>query len=70
MVAQVVVEPGEATPAPRAARLLDRTGGTPASATLASVFCIGISGSAVLDAWADLPGPGAVALPSTFLTHN
>jgi len=46
------------------------TTGTPASATLASVFCIAATGVGFLNGFADLPGPGAVALPGTFLTHN
>jgi hypothetical protein len=46
------------------------TVGTPASATLASVFCIGATGNGLVDATADLPGPGAIALPGTFLVHN
>jgi len=44
--------------------------GTPASATLASVFCIAATGNGLVDASADLPGPGAIALPGTFLAHN
>jgi hypothetical protein len=40
----------------------------PANATLASVFCIPAGSFAV--SGADLPGPGAVALPGTFLLHN
>jgi len=46
------------------------TPGTPASATLASVFCIAATGNGLVDASADLPGPGAIALPGTFLAHN
>jgi hypothetical protein len=42
----------------------------PASATLASVFCIPASGNGLVDASANLPGPGAVALPGTFEAHN
>jgi len=42
----------------------------PASATLASVFCIPATGNAVVDAPADLPGPGAVSLPGTYEAHN
>src|SRR5262249_37683483 len=46
------------------------TPGTPNAVTLASVFCIpavpGIAGQLVNSA-ADLPGPGAVSLPGTFL---
>jgi hypothetical protein len=44
--------------------------GTPASATLASVFCIAATGNGLVDASADLPGPGAISLPGTFLAHN
>jgi hypothetical protein len=43
--------------------------GTPASATLASVFCISATGNGTVDASANLPGPGAVSLPGTFLVH-
>jgi hypothetical protein len=46
------------------------TPGTPASATLASVFCIAATGNTVVDGSADLPGPGAVSLIGTFLAHN
>jgi hypothetical protein len=46
------------------------TPGNPASATLASVFCIGATGNGLVDASADLPGPGAVSLPGSFLAHN
>src|SRR5262249_50592836 len=44
--------------------------GTPASATLASVFCIAATNNGLVDASADLPGPGAISLPGTFLAHN
>src|SRR5262249_51017891 len=44
--------------------------GTPASATLASVFCIAATGNGLVDASADPPRPGAIALPGTFLAHN
>ena len=44
--------------------------GTPASATLAAVFCIGATGNGLVDASADLPGPGAVSLPGSFTAHN
>jgi len=44
--------------------------GTPATATLASVFCIGATGNGLVDASADLPGPGAVSLPGAFTVHN
>jgi hypothetical protein len=46
------------------------TVGTPASGTLASVFCIGATGNGLVDATADLPGPGATALPGTALVHH
>src|SRR5262249_4883617 len=46
------------------------TTGTPASATLASVFCVAGEGSGLIDARLNVPGPGAVALPGTFLVHN
>jgi hypothetical protein len=46
------------------------TTGIPASATLASVFCIPAEGSGLLDGSLNVPGPGAVALPGTFLVHN
>jgi hypothetical protein len=46
------------------------TTGTPASATLASAFCIAATSNALVNASADLPGPGAIALPGTFLAHN
>ncbi len=42
------------------------TVGTPTSATLASVFCIAATGNGLVDASANLPGPGAVSLPGTF----
>jgi hypothetical protein len=42
------------------------TRGVPTGATLASVFCIAATGNGLVDASADLPGPGAVALPGTF----
>jgi hypothetical protein len=44
--------------------------GSPSSATLASVFCIAGTGNGLVDASADLPGPGAVSLPGAFLAHN
>jgi hypothetical protein len=44
--------------------------GVPASATLASVFCISATGTLAVDAQANLPGPGATSLPGTFLVHN
>ncbi len=40
--------------------------GTPASATLASVFCIEATGNGLVDASANLPGPGAISLPGSF----
>ncbi|MCI0686194.1 MAG: hypothetical protein L0Y54_02990, partial [Sporichthyaceae bacterium] len=43
------------------------TPGTPATATLASVFCIAATGNGLVDASANLPGPGAVSLPGSFL---
>ncbi len=46
------------------------TNGSPAAATLASVFCIAATGNGLVDASADLPGPGAVSLPGTYLAHN
>src|SRR5262249_6978701 len=39
------------------------TPGSPSSATLAAVFCIAATGNGLVDASADLPGPGAVSLP-------
>jgi hypothetical protein len=46
------------------------TTGVPGPATLASVFCISATGNGLVDASADLPGPGAVSLPGTVLAHN
>jgi hypothetical protein len=46
------------------------TQGTPADATLASVFCIAATGNGLVDASADLPGPGAVSLPGQFLVSG
>jgi hypothetical protein len=46
------------------------TPGSPSSATLASVFCIAGTGNGLVDASADLPGPGAVSLPGAFIVHN
>jgi hypothetical protein len=43
--------------------------GTAATATLASVFCIPSTGNGSIDAVADLPGPGAIALPGSFLVQ-
>jgi hypothetical protein len=45
------------------------TPGTPSGATLASVFCIAATGNGLVDASANLPGPGAVALPGTFVVN-
>jgi len=42
----------------------------PANATLASVFCIPATGNGLVDASANLPGPGAIALPGTYEAHN
>jgi hypothetical protein len=42
----------------------------PAPVTLASVFCIAGTGNALVNASADLPGPGADALPGTYEVHN
>src|SRR5262245_7244871 len=44
--------------------------GTPASATLASVFCIASTPNGLVNFAADLPGPGATSLPGTFLATN
>ena len=41
------------------------TGGAPAAATLASVFCIPPTFNVVIDGVGDLPGPGAVSLQGT-----
>jgi hypothetical protein len=43
--------------------------GVPANGTLASVFCIAATGNGLVDATADLPGPGAVSLPGQFVVH-
>jgi len=43
--------------------------GTPAGATLASTFCIAATGNGLVDASADLPGPGAVSLVGTFTAN-
>jgi hypothetical protein len=40
------------------------------NATLASVFCIPATGNGLVDASADLPGPGAVSLPGIYEAHN
>jgi hypothetical protein len=34
------------------------------------VFCIAATGNGLVDASADLPGPGAISLPGSFLAHN
>jgi hypothetical protein len=44
--------------------------GTPTATKLASTFCLVASGNGLVDASADLPGPGAVSLPGTFNLHN
>ena len=46
------------------------TQGTPATATLASVFCIAATGNGLVDASADLPGPGAISLPGQFVVSG
>jgi hypothetical protein len=43
--------------------------GSPVPATLASVFCVASTGNGLVDASADLPGPGAVSLPGVMLAH-
>jgi hypothetical protein len=43
------------------------TEGVPSDVTLASVFCIPATGNGAIDGSANLPGPGAVSLPGTFL---
>jgi len=40
--------------------------GTPHDTILASTFCIPATGSVLIDAEADLPGPGATSLPGRF----
>jgi hypothetical protein len=45
------------------------TVGVPATATLASVFCIPATGNQLIDGTAALAGPGAVSLPGTFVAH-
>jgi hypothetical protein len=42
----------------------------PANATLAAVFCIPATLNGVVNGAADLPGPGAVALPGRYEAHN
>ena len=44
--------------------------GVPASGTLASVFCLAATGNGIVDAAADLPGPGAVSLPGMFVVNE
>ena len=41
----------------------------PTAVTLSSVFCISATGSGTVNFAADLPGPGAVSLPGTYLAH-
>jgi len=41
------------------------TGNAPQASTLVSIFCIPPTFNPAIDAAADLPGPGAVALPGT-----
>jgi len=43
--------------------------GVPATGTLASVFCIGATQNGLVNFAADLPGPGAVSLPGTFVVN-
>ena len=43
--------------------------GVPASAKLASVFCVASTGNGLVDASTDLPGPGAVSLPGNFVAN-
>jgi hypothetical protein len=38
---------------------------TAQDATLASIFCIPATNNLLIDASANLPGPGAIALPGT-----
>jgi hypothetical protein len=45
------------------------TVGTPASVTLAYVFCIPPTSNGTVNFAADLPGPGAVSLPGNYLVH-
>ena len=42
----------------------------PATATLVSTFCIAATGNGLVDASADLPGPGAVSLPGLFVVKD
>jgi hypothetical protein len=42
----------------------------PANATLAAVFCIPATSNSVVNGAADLPGPGAVALPGKYQASN
>lgn len=41
------------------------TGQPPRPATLASVFCVPVTGNLLIDGSSDLPGPGAITLPIT-----
>jgi len=34
------------------------------------VFCIAATANQLVNVSADLPGPGAISLPGTFLAHN
>jgi hypothetical protein len=43
--------------------------GTPTSVTLASVFCIAATSNGLVNASADLPGPGAISLPGLFTAN-
>jgi hypothetical protein len=42
----------------------------PVDVSLASVFWIGATVDGMVDATADLPGPGGVSLLGSFLAHN
>lgn len=43
--------------------------GTPATVRLVSVFCIAATLNGLVNFSADLPGPGAVTLPGTFMVR-
>jgi hypothetical protein len=43
--------------------------GVPTNVTLASTFCIPATGNGLVDASANLPGPGAISLPGTFTVN-
>jgi hypothetical protein len=43
--------------------------GVPTAATLVSVFCVEATANGTVNTSADLPGPGAVSLPGTFLVN-